>query len=284
MSLQTDEPNTVEDTRKEVTPIKSDGSPSLNLYDDPIALLMTDKLYKLLVVICMIQSNNAIVFFRHRIGRRIMRAWIFIFLFLVLISVGFGSAAFQAEHNIDLMLVLYALSMGILAIYHYNVGKELTEIKDPNQMLHTMARGDSYLMYLMDMMPRITIPMWHFYYRRWRPVLIFPLDEPTVQRVLEPIILAILGGIFALNGSALGGWLLISALCLVFVESDYHTGATNKMLDMFDSKIEARVMQAVNDSYKKQEPVRTKINGIATTSEQMLQILKQKTEKAEESY
>lgn len=212
-----------------------------------------------------------------------MRGWIFQVLFLVLITMG-GLGNFVFIREVDWLVIFYAIAMGVLATYHHIVGKELTSIKEPRDMLHTMARGDSHLMFIMDIMPRITIPMWHFYYRRWRPVRIFPFDEPTVQRVLEPSILLILALILGLNGSTtLSGWFTISGVFLYIVESDYHTGATNKALDMFDSKIEARVMQAVNESYTNRERVPTKINGIATTSEQMLQILKQKTEKAQAS-
>lgn len=136
-------------SNKEVQPLHSTTERPINLYDDPISFVMDNLAYKFAIVLCMLQSNSVLVFLRHRIGRRIMRGWIFQMLFVFLICAS-GLGVFFTHDSIDVPLAIYALLMGLLAIYHHSVGKELTEVPDPNLRLHTMSRGDSHLMLLMS--------------------------------------------------------------------------------------------------------------------------------------
>ena len=263
-------------SNKEVQPLHSTGERPINLYDDPISFVMDNLAYKFAIVLCMLQSNSVLVFLRHRIGRRIMRGWIFQMLFIFLMCSS-GLGVFFTHNSIDVPLAIYALLMGLLAIYHHSVGKELTEVTDPNLMLHTMSRGDSHLMLLMYIMPRITLPVYQFYQKQFKPVRILPLSEPTVQRVLEPIFLLLMSAYFSFwQPSFLGWWLALSSITLIVVESDYHARALNTSLDLFDAQIEARVMQEVQTAYNQgNKPTRGKMNGIsvATASEQMLRLV-----------
>lgn len=263
-------------SNKEVQPLYSTAQRPINLYDDPISFVMDNLAYKFAIVLCLLQSNSVLVFLRHRIGRRIMRGWIFQMLFIFLMCAS-GLGVFFTHDSIDVPLAIYALLMGLLAIYHHSVGKELTEVTDPNLKLHTMSRGDSHLMRLMSIMPRITIPVYQFYRKRFKKVRLFPLGEPTVQRVLEPIFLLLMAAYFSFwQPSFLGGWLALSAITLLVVESDYHTRALNTSLDLFDAQIEAGVMREVQTaSHQGNRPTHDKINGIsvATASEQMLRLV-----------
>lgn len=281
MPVPADETNPVTDnggngnTGNKVYPMNALPDRPRNLYDDPIAALIGSPLYKLIIVLCMIQSNNAIVFFRYRIGRRIMRGWIFQLLFVILLIVSGGTDVWLkpvGEWDCDSAVIFYALVMGILAIYHHNVGKELTETDNPDEVLHTMARGDSYLMVLMRAIPPFTVPMFHFYHERFRPVQVFPVSEAMVQRLIEPLILIILGFVFTAKGSWLGFWLVLSAVNLRIVEADYYTRAVNAYLDMFDARIESQVIHAISESQARKKPLRQKINGIATASEYLRQL------------
>jgi hypothetical protein len=201
MPVSTDEPNGVTDDQgsgnngnngKRIYAMNGLPERPLNLYDDPIKVLIGSPIYKLMIVIAMIQSSSVLVFLRGRIGKRVMRGWIFQLSFLILMTIGSGGVHVFLNlgyEGIDIPVIVYALLMALLAIYNYHVGRELTDPEIPERLkLHTRARGDSFLIEVMEDLPTLTIPMWHFYAERFYPQQILPFSEPFIQRVVEPVL------------------------------------------------------------------------------------------------
>lgn len=241
----------------------------LNLYDDPAKVFIGGPIYKLIVLLATVQSSSVLVFLRHRIGKRVMRGWIFQLLFILLITAGggiFNLFFFFGNPEADMPMLLFAIAMAAFAFYHYHVSRELTETGIPERLqLHTRARGDSHAMFLLQHLPHLRLPMWHFYTRRFRLVQVLPLDEPAAQRMIEPLLLLVLGGIFSFQGSKLGFWLMLSALSLVIVETDYQNNAMEALDDQYDARLESRTMRIVQESLSNKSTMPAKVNGIATS-------------------
>lgn len=253
----------------------------LNLYDDPAKVFIGGPIYKLIIFLATVQSSSILVLLRHRIGKRVMRGWIFQLLFILLVTIGggiFNLFLFFGNPGADMPMLLFAIAMAAFAFYHYHVARELTETGIPERLqLHTRARGDSYAMPLLQHLPRLRLPMWHFYTRRLRLVQVLPLDEPAVQRVIEPLLLLILGGIFSFQGSKLGFWLMLSALSLVIVETDYQNNAMEALDDQYDARLESHTMRIIQESLSQNAKMPAKMNGIVTSgiarvSESLLQL------------
>ncbi|MBW4597535.1 MAG: hypothetical protein KME46_32720 [Brasilonema angustatum HA4187-MV1] len=274
---------------KKIIPTNSRGERQPNAYDDPSDFFITREVRSVIYFVCWIQSNSVLVFLRYRIGKRVMRGWIFQFLFIVLASLSgcFNFVAwFGNKFPGDKMMGLFAVAMGILAIYHYHVARELTEPDIPIDLqLHTRARGDSHLMWLMRSKRPLKLPMLHFYTRRIRSVQVYPFDELTMQRVIEPLLLVVLAGILTVTGHwQLGTWLSTSALCLTFVETEYQIGAEKAMDDKYDGRLESRAMRMTEEALEqKAKNLQPKINGIPTAgmarvSQALMQLQKKRIE------
>jgi len=270
---------------KRIRPINSKDERKPNIYDDPADLFIAQEVRKVVVFLCWIQSNSVLVFLRHRIGKRVMRGWIFQLLFILLVTAGggiFNLFLFFGNSGADMPMLLFAIAMAAFAFYHYHVARELTETGIPERLqLHTRARGDSYVMSLIRHMPHLRLPMWHFYTRRLRMVQVLPLEEPAVQRLIEPLLLLILGGIFSFQGSKLGFWLMLSALSLVIVETDYQNNAMEALDDQYDARLESRTMRIIQESLGNNTKMPAKMNGIVTSgiarvSESLLQLQKKR--------
>lgn len=278
MPIPTDESNAVTETQgggdnsnngRKIHAMNGLPERPLNLYDDPAKVFIGGPIYKLIVLLATVQSSSVLVFLRHRIGKRVMRGWIFQLLFILLVTAGggiFNLFLFFGNPGADMPMLLFAIAMAAFAFYHYHVARELTETGIPERLqLHTRARGDSYAMPLLQHLPRLHLPMWHFYTRRLRLVQVLPLDEPAVQRVIEPLLLLIVGGIFSFQGSKLGFWLMLSALSLVIVETDYQNNAMEALDDQYDARLESRTMRIIQESLSQNAKMPAKMNGIVTS-------------------
>jgi hypothetical protein len=241
----------------------------LNLYDDPAKVFIGGPIYKFIIFLATVQSSSILVLLRHRIGKRVMRGWIFQLLFIFLVTAGggiFNLFLFFGNPGADMPMLLFAIAMATFAFYHYHVARELTETGIPERLqLHTRARGDSYAMPLLQHIPSLRLPMWHFYTRRFRLVQVLPLDEPAVQRVVEPLVLLIIGSILSFQGSKLGFWLMLSALSLVIVETDYQNNAMEALDDQYDARLESRTMRIIQESLSQNAKMPAKMNGIVTS-------------------
>lgn len=280
-TIDQDEDEDEEGGSKRIRPINSKDERKPNIYDDPANLFITQEVRKVVVFLCWIQSNSVLVLLRHRIGKRVMRGWIFQLLFILLVTAGggiFNLFLFFGNPGADMPMLLFAIAMAAFAFYHYHVARELTETGIPERLqLHTRARGDSYVMPLLQHLPPLRLPMLHFYTRRFRRVQVLPLDEPAVQRVIEPLLLLILGSIFSFQGSKLGFWLMLSALSLVVVETDYQNNAMEALDDQYDARLESRTMRIIQESLSQNAKMPAKMNGIVTSgiarvSESLLQL------------
>lgn len=292
MSISTDGSNPVTQTQgdsgngnngKRIYAMNSLPERPLNLYDDPAKVFIGGPIYKFIIFLATLQSSSVLVFLRHRIGKRVMRGWIFQLLFILLVTAGggiFNLFLFFGNPGADMPMLFFAIAMAGFAFYHYHVSRELTEAGIPERLqLHTRARGDSYLMSLIQHLPRLRLPMWHFYTRRFRLVQVLPLEEPAVQRMVEPLVLLILGGIFSFQGSKLGFWLMLSAVSLVMVETDYQNNAMEALDDQYDARLESKTMRIIQENLSQNARMPAKMNGIVTAgiarvSESLLQLQK----------
>lgn len=290
MSVSADGSNAVTETQgdggngnngKRIHAMNSLPERPLNLYDDPVKVFIGGPIYKFIIFFATLQSSSILVLLRHRIGKRVMRGWIFQLLFILLVTAGggiFNLFLFFGNPGADMPMLLFAIAMAAFAFYHYHVARELTETGIPERLqLHTRARGDSYAMPLLQHLPSLRLPMWHFYTHRFRMVQVLPLEEPAVQRVIEPLLLLILGGIFSFQGSKLGFWLMLSALSLVIVETDYQNNAMEALDDQYDARLESRTMRIIQESLSNNTKMPVKTNGIVTSgiarvSESLLQL------------
>jgi hypothetical protein len=192
-------------------------------------------------------------------------------------------------------MLVYALMLLGVGVIEGQRARELIDhpkaAEEPEfRQLDTMARGDSLLwegcknlkskplfiplprlsdgvmrpvriLPLVIRLPRITD--WE-----WRPIYLFPPEhEYTLQRVWEPLLIVIFAfmevAIFGDAGFCL--WLLLSALCLIFVESDIYVRSFANYLDMMDAEVEAKVQRAINDPIYREQHIEEngKIGGIA---------------------
>lgn len=189
----------------------------------------------------------------------------------------------------------YAIYILILGIMKGQQARELIDhpkaADEPQfRQLDTMARGDSLLWEnckdlkskpLFIPLPRLSdgvmrpvrlLPLVmrlpRFTDGEWRPIHLFPPEhEYTLQRVWEPLLIVIVAfaevAVFGDAGFCL--WLLLSALCLIFVESDIYVRSFAHYLDMMDAEVEAKVQRAINDPVYREQQVEEngKIGGIA---------------------
>ena len=253
---------------KPFQPVNNPARPPVSLYDEPAKALI-GAVYHVILFFFTLQSLSVLVFLRHRIGKRVMRTWIFIITFLLLVTLGGGwvHPPFSDASGADGALLLYAFAMTVFAFYHSCVGRELTAPEIPEHAkLHTRARGDSHLMRLLGNLPRFYLPLrCSFCYGKFfQPLQVTPLSEAFVQRFAEPLLLTVLGGVFAANGSFLGGWLCLSATTLFCVESDYQQNALNKLDDLYDQRLEARTFALIKSGLEHGSRTPAKVNGIAT--------------------
>lgn len=255
--------------------------PPVSLYDEPGKALLGG-VYHVVIFLFTLQSLSILMFLRRRIGKRILRAWVFVATFLVLVTLGGGwiHPPFSEATGADGSLLLYAFAMALLAIYHTCIGRELTSPDIPEHAkLHTRARGDSHLMLLLGNLPRFYLPLGcSFYYGKFfQPLQVTPLPEAFVQRFAEPVLLAVLSGVFAAQGSFLGGWLGLSAISLLCVESEYQQSALDKLDDLYDQRLEARTFALIKSGLEQGGRTPAKVNGITTNgiarlSETLLQL------------
>lgn len=262
-----------------ITPITLSNDQKTNIYDDPFAAFVDSGLYKAFIFLFTCVSASVIIFLRYRIGLRLVRMWVFLLLFALL---GGSSLVFSggwfiflggtgSSHGFD--LAWFSLFMLAVGYYRNQVAKELVE--HPTHPLHTMARGNSYLTRLLSRAPHIygigwrATPSFHFMRPRW-----FPLEEPAIQRLAEPLLLVIVGGMLSFSGSPVGGWLMLCAIALGVVESDYHIKGENHYYNMKDAEIEGKVMKAMHDPQYRQQTTEKdgKIGGIAVVSDELRQM------------
>ena len=260
-----------------VAPITLKGGKT-NIYDDPLAAFVDGGIYKVFIFLFTCISGTVIIFLRYRIGLRLTRMWVFAFFFLLAGGYSFifnsGWLAFLSGSTPDHAFDLAWFSFAVLIAGHYrnSVAKELVE--HPTHPLHTMARGNSYLARYLSTMPRIYgiewrfTPSFHLTRAQW-----FPLSEPAIQRWVEPILLAAIGGMLVWNGNPVGGWLAFSAIALSIVESDYHIKGENHYYNMKDEEIEGKVLNAMHDPKYAQQILEKdgKIGGIAVVSDELRQ-------------
>lgn len=273
------------ETVMKVTPMRSpEPDRHRNLFDDMTVAFTEMKIYKFMIFLAMAQSNNVILFLRYDIGLRVLQSWTLqvAFFFLLFVS-GFGGTLLSPFRpwQLDGWLFTYALFMGLLAWVHVDIARELAEHDDRRHPLglHTRARGDSFLTPLLGAFPSVGFPWWNWYERGFKKLRLLPLDEPTIQGVVEPCI--VLGvGTLALKSGAyfLGLWLILSALCLRIVEYDVFAQAMHATHDMRDARIEAQTLRANEDiaSGKRNPPPKGKIGGIAVASPLVLKMRAQR--------
>ena len=262
-----------------IAPITLREQHKTNTFDDPFATFIDGAIYKVFIFLFICVSSTVIIFLRYRIGLRLARMWVFTLFFLLAggYSLLFSSgvlallSGFIPAHAFD--LAWFSIAALIVGYYRNAVAKELVE--HPTQPLHTMARGNSYLTRSLSRLPEVYGIGWRFTpsFHLTRPQW-FPLSEPAIQRWLEPVLLAVIGGILVWMGSPVGGWLSFSAICLSIVESDYHIKGENHYYNLKDSEIEGKVMKAMHDPhYFQQEAGKDgKIGGIAVVSEELRQM------------
>lgn len=266
---------------KQFHPVNDSTRPPVSLYDAPARALIGE-MYRVILFFFNLQSLSVLVFLRYRLGKRVMRTWIFVVTFLLLVTLGGGwvHPPFSDASGADGALLLYAFAMVLLALYHTCVGRELTAPSIPEHLkLHTRARGDSHLMLLLGNLPRFYLPLrCSFSYGKFfQPLQVTPLSEAFVQRFAEPLLLSVVGGLFAAEGSFLGGWLCLCAITLSCVETDFQQSALEKLDDLYDQKLEARTFALIRSSLEQGSRTPAKVNGITTNgiarvSETLLQL------------
>ncbi len=121
----------------------------------------------------------------------------------------------------DGSLVLFSIVMLIVTFCCNQIAKELLE--HPTHPLHTMARGNSYLMRFCKRLPPLHGIWWHFTTQQVIWPRVFPLGERAVQTLAEPLLLVFLKMLlFFTSSNALGFWLMLSGLALRLVEFSYY--------------------------------------------------------------
>ena len=231
-----------------------------NLYENPLRCLFW--WYDPLEISMMGPSNSVLVFLREGMGVRLMQPWIFGIMFVFLWFCGTGGVAastlFSGGTNGAAIngtpLLLFALAMGALAIYHRRKGKEL--FFRPIDPVHTFSRGNSHL------------------------AKVLPFPEWIIQRYIEPALVGLLGlfMIWPLHWFGLGLWVCLSSICLSGIEALVVSEAQNKVYDAGDIAIEAGYMRAIDNAIKsRRTPAHNeKKGGLAMTSPEVLRLRKQR--------
>ncbi len=230
-----------------------------NLWDDPLSTLAW---YDFMMFVMMLPSTSVIVFLRTKLGYRLMKPWVMgmIFWGLMVSSVLFSPQAltinpdaivtatarnmrnnYRQQHPGEVLpmgepreipqhqssgpapLAYFAIAMVLLAWFHRRRAWKL--VFHPDNPLHTMARGDSYIYMVTS---------------RFLPFI----SEYHVQRYIEPVICMLLGLVFTAFPSyyLLGAWLVFSGVALAGIEQVVEQQRIKVLLDDADGTIEARAL------------------------------------------
>ncbi|WP_052888111.1 hypothetical protein [Thermogemmatispora carboxidivorans] len=85
---------------------------------------------------------------------------------------------------------------------------------------------------------------WHSRSRGISWFAFLPLNDSSVKRFVDPAVVLVVGGLFALTGvqRLLGIYLMVAALCLFAFESYDYERSINMMLDQLDNLVDSEVM------------------------------------------
>lgn len=197
-----------------------------NIYDNPIETLSSKYDQSLFLMACM--SHSVLVLLRRNIGVRLLQPWVGVAISLTIMIIGYATASVpSANQNMEVggaAMMIFGMVVGLL--FQARRKESLKVSLNPDNHIHTKSRGESVLY---PFFQRLRIPEW------------------KVQRYVEPFLVLCAGLTFLIliHWSVLGWWLMISASCLSHVESKALRDYENKVMDVRDSIVEARIMQDV---------------------------------------
>ena len=237
----------LETSRKIVPLLEPGGKRHQNFIYSPWSFVKETVGYKIIMAVAELISATHIIFFRHRIGLRSLPAWAMIVFFLLFLWINISGSILnllRGSLSFDWWFLLYTLLMGLLAFYHIQVGYELGEQQSTTvEGLHTVSRGDSHLVGLMQFIPplKITLPVFSQLPKKWatKELKAIHFDEPIVQRWVEPFALLALSVFFGFHSWFLATWCYIGGIMLALVETDISHKAFHTYWDEKDTMGEA---------------------------------------------
>ena len=177
-------------------------------------------------LVALFPALTLLVILRRKIGFRLVKPTTLLVMAIIMVM----SALFLPLQS-KKSLIVYAGVMFVAGIVQRRVHWRSIKLRKDER--HTRATGISY--FDADWM----LPIF--------------LDERVVYRFFDPILCFLIGfGLWALKIQALAWWVLIGGMALMIFEQGYYERLLNRVLDIYDGRIEAAIQQEIATDFSKQ--------------------------------